>query len=269
VLALVYQSQNHPEKAREIADLMVSLCLEIRGTTGLFAARAFQAELALRQGRLAEASRWAEQTEVPFSLPTTYVYRPPLTLVRILLAQNTPQSREQARRALSQLYDYFTSLHYTSVIIEVLALQALLYQAEGREQIALEALRQSIALAEPGGFIRCFIDLGEPLQRLLAALTRERIPSPYETRILADFPLSISPMAARYRANAALPAPLTTRELEVLALLDKRYTDKEVAATLVISVETVHSHVRHLGEKLDAHGRQAIVEAARAQRLVE
>jgi len=56
--------------------------------------------------------------------------------------------------------------------------------------------------------------------------------------------------------------------LDVLALLDKRYTNKEIAATLVISAETVHSHVKRIGDKLGAHGRQAIVQAAKDQGLL-
>ena len=53
---LTLQAQGQPDKAREIAEQMVSFALEIHGTIGLFTAKAFQAELALRQGRLAEAS---------------------------------------------------------------------------------------------------------------------------------------------------------------------------------------------------------------------
>ncbi len=55
---------------------------------------------------------------------------------------------------------------------------------------------------------------------------------------------------------------MTAREIEVLRLLEKRYTDREIAETLFISKETVHSHIAHLGDKLDARGRRAIVQAA-------
>ena len=268
-LALAYQAQGRPDQAREMAEKMVSFALEIQGTVGLFLAKAFQAELALRQGRLAEAVFWAEQNDVPLSIPRPFFYRPPLTLARILLAQDTPNSRRQAGQVLSELYDYYTGIHYTSVVIEVLALQALLYQAEDREQAALEALRQAIELAEPGGFIRAFVDLGEPLAQLLAALVRKRAVYPYAMRILAAFPQTVSPAVARSQANAALLTPLTPRELDVLALLAKYYTDNEIAAALVVSAETVHSHVRHIGEKLGVRGRRAIVQTAKDQGLLE
>ena len=191
-----------------------------------------------------------------------------MTLARILLAQDTPNSRRQAGQILSELYDYYTGIHYTSVVIEVLALQALLYQAEDREQAALEALRQAIELAEPGGFIRAFVDLGEPLAQLLAALVRKRAVYPYAMRILAAFPQTVAPAVARSQANAALLTPLTPRELDVLALLAKYSTDNEIAAALVVSAETVHSHVRHIGEKLGVRGRRAIVQTAKDQGLL-
>ena len=153
-------------------------------------------------------------------------------------------------------------------MIEVLAVQALLYQAEGDAQAARGALQQALDLAEPGGFIRTFVDLGAPLQRLLAALVSEPTASPYAAKILAAFPQPSSPATARRQANAALLSPLTPRELEVLALLDKRYTDSEIATELVISAETVHSHVQHIGDKLAVRGRREIVQAAKDQGLL-
>ena len=148
-------------------------------------------------------------------------------------------------------------------------MQALLHQAEGRQQAALAALQQAIALAEPSGSIRPFIDLGEPLQELLAAQVREQAASPFEAKILAAFPQNLSPAAARRQANAALLSPLTPRELEVLALLNKRYTNNEIAEALVISVETVASHLQHIGDKLGVRGRRAIVQAAKDLGLLE
>lgn len=267
VLTLIYQAWGQPDKAREIVETMVSFALQIRDTNGLFTAQAFQADLTLRQGRLAEAVQWAEQYDRPL-VPLPYFCRPPLILARIRLAQNTPLSRQQAGQILSGLADYFGSTASASIMIEVLAVQALLQQAEGNESAALEALQHSIGLAEPGGFIRLFVDLGEPLERLLITLARKQALSLYAAQILSAFPQTLSPAVVRRQANEALLTPLTPRELDVLALLEKRYTNKEIAATLVVSLDTVYSHVQHIGDKLGAHGRQAIVQAAREQGLL-
>jgi len=65
-----------------------------------------------------------------------------------------------------------------------------------------------------------------------------------------------------------LLSTLTRRELEVLALLDQRYSDREIAEKLVISLPTVRSHIDNIGDKLGVHGRRAIVQAARDLRLL-
>ena len=127
LLARIRQAQQRPAEAREIVEAALSFALEIRSEVTLHSARAFQAELALRQGRLAEAYRWAETSGAFVRLPAPHAYVPALTWAMILLAQDTAASREQARQLLTQLDDYFTSIHYTAIRIRVLALQAMLY----------------------------------------------------------------------------------------------------------------------------------------------
>ena len=201
-LALTYEAQGHADKAREVVAQMVAYTLEIGGAVGYSAAKAFEAELALRQGRLAEAVNWVEQSDVPLAIPRPLFHRPPITLVKILLAQNTPASRQQAGQVLSQVHDYSASIHYTSVVIEVLATEAVLYHMEGEEQAALAALQQALALAEAGGFIRVFVDLGEPLARLLAKLAHDR------SKLAVHRPGSWRPFRRRSRRRKPVAGPM-------------------------------------------------------------
>jgi LuxR family maltose regulon positive regulatory protein len=264
LLARIRQLQGRPEEAQEIVNAMFSFAHETRSDMLVIGAKAFQAELALWQGRVAEAGQWAAQYGSFRPAPIPHAFVPPLTLAQVLLAQDTPASRQQARQLLLEMNDYFTSIHYTVIVIRVLALQAMLHNAEGEKQAALDALEKSIGLAEPGGFIRLFVDLGAALKPLLQNLAQRGVSPAYLAEILAAFgPGEASP--GEVSPGAAL---LTKRELEVLQLLAKRYSDKEIAKTLVISPKTVNSHVAHLGDKLGVHGRRAIVEAARAQGLL-
>ena len=274
LLARIRQLQNRPEEAREIVEAMVSFALEIRSEAVLRSARAYHAELALRQGRLAEASHWAETSGAFAPRPMPHAYAPSLTWAMILLAQDTPGSRQQARQLLAQMDEYFTSIHYTSIRIQILALQAMLYRAEGNERQALTAVEMSIGLAEPGGFLRLFVDLGAPLKPLLQKLAQRGVSPAYIAEILAAFgtddrlPGAGRPETAAPASMLQRSALLTKREMDVLRLLDKRYSDKEIADTLSISVETVYTHLRHLGDKVGARGRRAIVQAAKDQGLL-
>ena len=72
------------------------------------------------------------------------------------------------------------------------------------------------------------------------------------------------PLPRRFRSDRIL----TYRERDVLLLLEKRYSNKEIAATLVISLGTVHTHVRNISDKLGVHGRRAIVQAAKDHGLL-
>jgi len=270
LLARIRQRQGQPEAAQQIAQFMTSFALETNSEVVLLGARAFQAELAWRQGRLAEAGQWAAQSGKFRRVILTFPLAPPLVLARILVAQDTPASRQQARELLTQMDDYYGSIHFTAIRIAVLALLALLHSAEGDEQQALAALSHSIALAEPGGFIRLFVDLGLVLKPLLKKLVQRGVSPRYLADILAAFeaedarpPAGQPPRTEPVLSDSAL---LTNREQEVLKLLARRYTDKEIAESLNISLVTVRSHVTHLGEKLGVHGRRAIVQAATDQR---
>ena len=89
----------------------------------------------------------------------------------------------------------------------------------------------------------------------------------------------LEPLAQRARLDLASPDEgppdaeqsleeilgLTPREAEVLALVARGYTNREIAAALVISVKTASVHVSHILHKLDAPNRREA--AAIAHRL--
>jgi LuxR family maltose regulon positive regulatory protein len=60
-----------------------------------------------------------------------------------------------------------------------------------------------------------------------------------------------------------LVEPLSRRELEVLRLLNTDLTAPEIAGELVVSVNTVRTHIKHIYSKLDAHSRYEALEQAK------
>ena len=150
-------------------------------------------------------------------------------------------------------------------LIEILVLQALAFQAQADMTRALAALEQALALAEPEGYVRTFVDEGEPMARLLHRALAQGIASRYVARLLAAFEKSA---AARLPVAGALVEPLTERELEVLRLIATGLSNREIAQELVIAVSTVKSHINHLYGKLDAQSRTQAVAKAQALDLL-
>ena len=201
VLAAIHQARDLPEEARLVLDRVNDYLVETHSEALLPLVQAFGAELAARQGDIDTAGRWAATVGplVPFGI-MAFFYAPQLTLPKVLLAINTPASRQQAAAALSRLHAFVTETHNTRFTIDVLALQAMLHHAEGNEPAALQALEQAVALAEPGGFIRVFVDLGPALAGLLEQLARRGIAPGYidadPTRLPPHFFAFIPPALA-------------------------------------------------------------------------
>ncbi len=271
IYASICQARGQPGQAQQKLDLAFAFLSETRSEGLVPLAQAFQAELSVMQGDLAAARHWAT-TIGPF-LPLTlmpYFYAPQLTLPKFLLVHDTPASHEQAAAALSRLHAFVTATHNTRFTIEVLALQALLHDAQRDERAALALLQLAVSLAEPGGFIRLFVDLGPRLASLLARLRPTGVAPAYMGQILQAFgqptPVAPRPKAAVSPMNRSeLIEPLTDRELEVLALLAQRLSNKEIARALVISPLTVKRHATTIYSKLQVNGRREAV--AKAIRL--
>lgn len=272
VLSLSNQAQGRSAEASEIVEIVVRYALDTNNTQLLQLTHAFQAELALRQGHLAEAVNWSKNyAPEPFGTAHRF-YVPQLTLARILLAQNTPDSREKATDLLSRLHDFYVSIHNKYCLMNVLAMQALLYEALGNPSTADEKLSESIALAEIGRYIRFFVDLGPDMGRLMERQEKAEGSLDYiqelreafdkdgsdpgnatETTLASD----IAQEAARFLKN-----PLTNRELEIIEMLAQRMSNQEIADNLYISNNTVKRHAANIYRKLEAKNRRAAVEKA-------
>ncbi|MGD8264599.1 MAG: LuxR C-terminal-related transcriptional regulator [Desulfobacterales bacterium] len=209
-----------------------------------------------------------------------FFYVPQLTPVKPLLAQNTSDSLVKAFTLLAQIDGFVRKTNRKTIRIDVLALQALILDAQGKEPAAMERLTESLALAEPGGFIRNFLDLGTPMATLLQQLLKQNVAVDYIEILLAAFsddeqvvaPESESadhPVASSYQPlrpstpSQPLLEPLTNRELDVLELLEQRLQNKEIADKLFVATETVKAHLRNIYQKLSVSKRREAVEKAR------
>ena len=208
----------------------------------------------LRQGDLAAAARLAEAHDLP------------INLARVYLAQG---NTSEALATLGPLRQQAEAKRWEDEQLKVMVLQAVVLQAQGEKNEAVQLLGDALVLAEPGGFIRTFVDEGEPMARLLTEAAAHGVMPGYTGRLLAVFeaekqratgeasPLPNSP------SSQPLIEPLSQRELEVLRLIAEGLSNREISKRLFLALSTVKGHNQIIFSKLMVGRRTEAVARAR------
>jgi LuxR family maltose regulon positive regulatory protein len=227
-----------------------------------------QVRLWIAQGRLEAAARWAESLGLedrPAADSSQRVRRSAsyslyelehLALAELWMAQ------DQTRRALDlleALLEKSRLLHRTDSVIKILVLIALSHQQQRHPDLALVALSQALALAQPERYVRTFLDRGVPMAHLLRQALAQGIAVDYVQRLLT----ACDPDAIPPPQSQVLIEPLSDRELQVLRLLATDLTSTEIGEQLYISVNTVRFHTKNIYSKLNVHSRRDAVQRAR------
>jgi LuxR family transcriptional regulator, maltose regulon positive regulatory protein len=239
---------------------------------------AWRARLLLAQGDVELAARWSREYGKSEDYLSYSRILERITMARILLAQN---KTGEALEFLEELLEAAESKERMWHVIEILMLQALAFEARGETERALAALERSLALAEPEGYVRTFVDEGAPMAALLAKLLKERREgrtversgaSPwYVDRLLTQILAGAASQGRSPRGTDGSPLlePLSERELEVLRLVAEGLSNREIAQRLFVSVGTVKAHVSHVYGKLLVRSRTQAVARARELQLIE
>jgi LuxR family maltose regulon positive regulatory protein len=236
----------------------------------------YQARLWLAQGDIEAVARWAtrllddETSATPrpgqqSQIAGWYVVHEfeQIHLARLRLVQGRP---EEARRLLGALRPMAENHGRTGNVIAIDLLLALTWQATGDLAQALDVLKRAMALAEPEGFTRIFLDEGPAMATLLGLIPSDSPVAGYAGRLLAAFKQAASPPKQPDATPAAVHSfsdPLSAREMDVLRLLPTHLTSTEIAAELSISPNTARFHIKNIYSKLDAHNRADAVAQAR------
>jgi LuxR family maltose regulon positive regulatory protein len=224
---------------------------------------AWQARIWLARGEGELVSQWVGDRglvvdgDVPFLRETEHI-----VLTRILLAQDR---LDEATPLMGRLLAATEAGSRTSRSIELLILQALALQSTGRTAQAIAVLERVLSLAEPGGFVRIFVDEGPPVAGLLVQALSQGIRPAYIRRLLAAFPDAGPDQTGpseSVASDSVLIEPLSAREIEILQLIADGLTNPEIAAKLFLSPNTVKVHARNIYGKLGVHNRaEAVVRA--------
>lgn len=267
IASLTHQELGNASAASELARSLQAFALNTRSTFIVALSEAFAAEIALRQGRIAEALNWAKQFDPEPFTPIYYFYSPIMTLAKVLVLEDGDQSRKRAGILLNKLIDYLSGINNRRFMIEALALRAILLASTGNDKASLDDLTTAIAMAQPGRFIRLFVDLGSRLGILLNRLDLDDQSLIYAGNILAAFHQANAEPTANI-SPASIPArktgvePLSKRELQILTLLMEHLSNKVIADYLHISVVTVKRHTANIYQKLGVHNRRQAVAKA-------
>jgi len=211
---------------------------------------AAQVLVLLRQGSLAAAAELAQQYELPISQ------------VRVLLAQGDPSA---ALALLEPLRQQMETKDWADEQLKVMVLQAVALHAHGEKDKAMQVLGDVLALAQPEGFIRTFVDEGISMARLLSEAAAQGIMPDYVSKLLAAFQdvTDEGQLSSSVIRPSSLVEPLSQRELEVLRLMAQGLSNREIGERLFLALDTVKGHNRRIYDKLQVQRRTEAVARAR------
>jgi LuxR family maltose regulon positive regulatory protein len=221
-----------------------------------------------------------------------------LALIRVYLA------RQQFAQAIETLERFSTHLDRPgdmAITIEFLSLSVVSLHQAGMSVQARTVAARLLALTEPEGHIRVYLDAGEAMKQILQSFLdapqdeehgSSTVSGSYVLTLLAAFEqeeikhtLRIDGSPVRPQEQEALPQlppllpgptssapapmePLTPQEQRVLRLLAEGLSNQEIAQALIVSLNTVKTHVKNLYSKLHVNSRTQASALARDLQLL-
>jgi LuxR family maltose regulon positive regulatory protein len=208
---------------------------------------AAQVQVLLRQGNLVAAAHLAQTLSSPISG------------ARVHLAQGNPST---ALALLEPLRREVEAKGWEDERLKVIVLQAVVLQALGEHDKAVQLLVEALGLAEPGGYIRIFIDEGMSMAQLLSEAADQGIMPDYTAKLLAVFEAE-EQNTQNLSSRQSLIEPLSQRELEVLQLIARGLSNHEISQRLFLALSTVKGHNQKIFDKLHVERRTEAVARAR------
>jgi LuxR family maltose regulon positive regulatory protein len=204
----------------------------------------------LRRGNVTAASQLVKTQELPISN------------ARVLIAQGDPAA------ALVELVPWRQKMEARSWAderLKVMVLQAVALYCQGKKIQAMQLLRETLAIAQPGGFIRIFLDEGTMMAQLLAEAAAQGMMPDYTRKLLAAFEDEEQKNPDRQSLSPAqtLIEPLSQRELKILQLVSQGLSNREISQRLFLALSTVKGHNRNIFDKLQVQSRTEAIARCR------
>jgi LuxR family transcriptional regulator, maltose regulon positive regulatory protein len=169
-----------------------------------------------------------------------------------------------ATEQLKILYDKVTQCGAQGLGIQIRVYQAL---CAADQEEALTYLTEALKTGAAGQHVRTFTDEPDLLPLLRKAVAKDIVPQ-YTTRLIKIIETESSISLYAETGHRIPSGILSEREIEVLHLLEKGFSNRQIAEKLVISLNTSKRHVHNIFEKLQAKTRVQVIARAREHKLL-
>ena len=170
---------------------------------------------------------------------------------------------EAAQKNLETLLNDLKGTEMQEMVLKTLILLALTYHLQENSQLAISSIEEALSFAENAGYFRIFLDEGPVMKTLLEIVLQKENDTKQNTyleKLLTEFEVVESTQKTPPSANGSTSPMelLSERETEIFTSLIAGKTYKEIASQLVISLNTVKVHIRHIYKKLNVNSRKEL-----------
>lgn len=262
ILAKVLLALGNPAEAEHWLAESEQICQSGKAIPPLRASiQAAQIRLRLKEGQTEAGQSWLSHHPPAQGPAGETQLVEATTRARIWMAAGRPED------AYGLLHALLPSLRETGQISWQIDLLCLMALSAPDESTAREHLLDAVNLGIPRGFRRFLLEDGPELLARLSHNPSAELGAGVEPVIRTMSVRYLPEPAATARAQAAV-GPLTTRELEILALVARGLSNQQIGTQLYISAGTVKAHTAAIFRKLDAANRAEAVSRAKDLRLV-
>jgi LuxR family maltose regulon positive regulatory protein len=271
-LSRVRRARGDTEGALKLAHKAERLTRDSGAPQAIVGAALWKARLHLMRDEPQAATSDLERASGVSDVPRSTRESERISRARLLIAR---EDYDEALQLLDRLREAIQAADRRGNVIEIIMLQALALRARDEKTRAMEVMGQALALGEPEGYVRTFVDEGSAMGVLLSETLEARqrgrldpankVPVHYFRKLIALLEQDATGTAL---PAAGPPEPLSERELEVLQLIAAGKSNRRIATELFVSVGTVKTHINNAYRKLDAHSRTQAVARAKELNLI-
>lgn len=264
-------------RAIEILHKAMNVVNKIKNTPAywsqLLSAQLVRYQLVMKDSKSVES--WGLSNK--FSEETELLYNREFELITYILAMIDKGNMEEASSITNQLLEKSIQSGRVMTELECHVCMAEIYRKKNNDYHSMNHLHQALKIGEQYGYLRIFLEPGYnpiPLFQQYIEVRMKRAQPDLLSGVSKQFLSNVVAIMEgqhklqKEKTSLGTIHTLTKRELEILQIIAKGYSNKEIAAYLSISEGTVKTHLNRIYSKLDAKGRLEAIRKAQKRKLL-